>query len=229
MATAEQPEAAITSRSGLTRSRVIEGAVRLADSIGVDALTIRKLATELDVKPMTIYHHVPNKDAILDGMVDVVFTEIDLPPTDLYWKAAMRQRATSARSVLALHGWATPLLESRTSPGAATLRHHDAVLGCLRRGGFSMEMMAHAYAVIDAFIYGFALQESSLPATDGEDLAELASSIVASMPEDEYPNLTAFTAEHVLQPGYDFTKEFDFGLDLILDGLDAMRESAPSG
>jgi len=215
------PEAAASARPVLTPRRVIAAAVRLADAIGVEALTIRKLAAELDVKPMTIYHHVPNKEAILDGMVDVVFDEIDLPPTDLDWKQAIRRRAASAREVLARHPWAAPLMESRTSPGPATLRHHDAVLGCLRAGGFSLEMTAHAYAVIDAFVYGFALQEASLPATAGDEMADLAQSMSAAMPAGEYPHLVEFTTEHVLRPGYDFGREFDFGLDLILDGLEA--------
>jgi AcrR family transcriptional regulator len=205
----------------LTPERVVASAVMLADGIGVDALTIRKLAVELDVKPMTIYHHVPNKEAIIDGMVDLVFSEIDLPPIDVDWKQAIRQRAASARVVLARHPWAAPLMESRTSPGPATLRHHDAVLGCLRAGGFSVEMTAHAYALIDAFIYGFALQEASLPATGGDEMGELAQAMAAAMPVGEYPHLVEFTTEHVLRPGYDFAREFDFGIDLILDGLEA--------
>jgi AcrR family transcriptional regulator len=214
-------EAAVSGRPVLTPERVVASAVMLADGIGVDALTIRKLAVELDVKPMTIYHHVPNKEAIIDGMVDLVFSEIDLPPIDVDWKQAIRQRAASARVVLARHPWAAPLMESRTSPGPATLRHHDAVLGCLRAGGFSVEMTAHAYALIDAFIYGFALQEASLPATGGDEMGELAQAMTAAMPVGEYPNLVEFTTEHVLRPGYDFAREFDFGIDLILDGLEA--------
>jgi AcrR family transcriptional regulator len=217
----EAREAAVSTRPMLTPQRVITAAVTLADAIGVDALTIRKLAAELDVKPMTIYHHVPNKEAIIDGMVDLVFSEIDLPPTDVDWKQAIRQRCSSARTVLARHRWAAPLMESRTSPGPATLRHHDAVIGCLRAGGFSLEMTAHAYAVIDAFIYGFALQEASLPATAGDEMADLAQAMAAAMPVGEYPHLVEFTTEHVLLPGYDFGREFDFGIDLILDGLEA--------
>ena len=217
---------AVPSRPVLTRERVITAAVTLADRIGVDALTIRKLAVELDVKPMTIYHHVENKEAIIDGMVDLVFSEIDLPPTGLGWKLAIRQRAASARVVLARHPWAAPLMESRTSPGPATLRHHDAVLGCLRAGGFSLEMTAHAYAVIDAFVYGFALQEASLPATGGDEMADLAQAMSAAMPAGEYPHLAEFTTGHVLQPGYDFGREFDFGLDLVLDGLEAAAAAA---
>lgn len=210
-----------TSRTPLTAERVIDGAVALADGIGIDAFTIRKLADHLDVKPMTIYHHVPNKEAIIDGMVDRVFEEIDLPPEDRPWKEAMRQRARSARAVLARHPWAPPLMESRRTPGPATLGHHDAVLGCLRRGGFSITMTAHAYALIDAFIYGFALQEASLPATGGDDMAELAQSMFDDAAAAAFPHLHEFTVEHVLRPGYDFGHEFEFGLDLVLDGLGA--------
>jgi len=224
----EVVDKADVTRAALTRERVIAAAVALADGIGVDALTIRKLAAELDVKPMTIYHHVANKEAIIDGMVDAVFSEIDLPPTDVGWKQAVRQRTASARVVLARHPWAAPLMESRTSPGPATLRHHDAMLGCLRAGGLSVAMTAHAYALIDAFVYGFALQEASLPATGGAEMADLAEAMTAAMPVEEYPHLVEFTTDHVLQPGYDFGQEFDFGIDLILDGLEAAASSAGS-
>jgi AcrR family transcriptional regulator len=209
------------TRPRLTRQRVLEGAVALADRIGMEGFTIRKLAAELDTKPMTIYHHLPNKEAIIDGMVDLVFAEIDVPPTDVDWKTAITHRARSARAVLASHPWATPLMESRENPGPATLGHHDAVLGCFRGGGFSIEMTAHAYAVVDAFIYGFALQEASLPATGGEDMTELAGVITEQFGPGQYPHLLEFTVEHVLTPGYDFTNEFEFGLALILDGLAA--------
>ena len=193
----------------------------LADEIGVDAFTIRKLADALDTKPMTIYHHVPSKDAILDGMVDRVFAEIDRPPVDLGLEAGRSDTAACPHErALARHPWAAPLMESRTNPGPETLGHHDAVLACLRRGGLSWAMTAHAYALIDSYVYGFALQEANLPATGGADMAELAKSIVAPTPEGAYPHLVEFTAEHVLQPGYDFRAEFEFGLDLILDGLE---------
>jgi AcrR family transcriptional regulator len=218
-----------STRTPLTRERVLAGAVALADEIGIEAFTIRKLATALDVKPMTIYHHVVNKEAILDGMVDRVFDEIDRPPTDTDWKSAMRRRALSARAVLARHPWAAPLMESRTSPGPATMGHHDAVIGCFRRGGFSVAMTAHAYALVDAFIYGFALQEANLPATEGEAMAELAESVMEPFPAGDLPHLTEFTTEHVLQPGYDFGTEFEFGLDLILDGLEARAAPSDAG
>ena len=210
-----------TPKAKLSSERVLAGAVALADRIGMEGFTIRKLATELDTKPMTIYHHVPNKDAIVDGMVDLVFAEIDVPPVELEWKAAMAHRARSARAVLASHPWATSLMESRVNPGPATLAHHDAVLGCFRSAGFDLTMTAHAYALVDAFIYGFALQEANLPATGGAEMAELAEALTSQFEPDQYPHLVELTAGHVLQPGYDFTAEFDFGLSLILDGLEA--------
>ncbi len=206
-------------RAPLSAERVIDGAVALADEIGLDAFTIRKLAEAIDVKPMTIYHHLPNKEAIIDGMVDRVFDEIDLPPTDLDWRTAITDRCRSMRRVLADHPWASPLMESRTNPGPATLRHHDAVLGCLRRAGFSLGLTAHAYATIDAFLYGFALQEATLPATGGAEMDDLAGSLVEAMPGDQFPHLVEFTLDHVLQPGYDFGEAFEFGLGVILDGL----------
>lgn len=211
------------SRTPLTPERVVAGAVTLADRIGIEPFTIRKLATELDVKPMSIYHHLPNKEAIIDGMVDLVFGEVSVPPLGQAWRDAMRTRSISARAALARHPWAAPLMESRRSPGPATLRHHDAVIGCLRRGGFSIAMTAHAYALIDSFIYGFALQEANLPATGGESMAELAQTIIEPLPAGELPHLMELTAEHILQPGYDFGAEFEFGLELILDGLERRR------
>lgn len=209
------------SRTPLTSTRVLDGAITLADRVGIEQFTIRKLAAELDVKPMTIYHHVPTKEAILDGMVDVVFGEIDLPSAEADWKPAIRERCISMRAVLARHPWAAPLMESRTNPGPATLRHHDAVLGCFRRGGLSVAMTANAYAIVDSYVYGFALQEANLPFGGSEDIGELAESIVEPLPADEYPNLVELTTDHVLQPGYSFGSSFGLGLNLLLDGLDA--------
>ncbi len=210
-------------REPLTAERVLDGAVALADEIGVEALTMRKLADALHVKPMTIYHHVPGKEQIIDGMVDLVFSEIALPPTDTDWKSAIRHRCVSARQVLNRHRWAAPLMETRTSPGPASLAHHDAVIGCLRRGGLSLQMTAHAYAILDSFLYGFAMQEAGLPFHGDEPdvpLDELATGLLDAMPRDAYPHFVEFTVEHVLQPGYDFGASFEFGLDLILDGLE---------
>jgi AcrR family transcriptional regulator len=206
----------------LTRERVLQGALALADEIGIEAFTMRRLAAALGVKPMTIYHHVSSKEQILDGIVDMVFAEITLPPDDQPWATAMRVRCHSAREVLARHPWATPLMETRTTPGPATLRHHDAVIGCLRRGGLSLELTAHAYAVIDSYVYGFALQEASLPFCGEEEIAGLARQIMKAFPDGVYPHFAEFTADHVLRPGYSFTASFDVGLDLLLDGIDRM-------
>jgi len=167
---------------------------------------------------------VPGKEAIIDGMVDLVFGEIDPPPAGLPWKEAIRQRCLSARTVLARHPWATPLMESRTSPGLATLRHHDAVLGCLRAGGLSLPLTAHAYAVLDSYVYGFALQEANLPFSGGPDIADLADEIILPLSAEEFPHLVEFTTGHVLAPGYDFRHSFEFGLDLLLDGIAATAE-----
>ncbi len=153
-------------------------------------------------------------------MVDVVFSEIGLPSCDAGWKQAMRQRAMSARTVLARHRWAIGLMESRTSPGPATLRHHDAVLGCLRGAGFSLELTAHAYSLLDSYIYGFALQEASLPFGTADEAAHVAQEIAGRMPAEQYPHLAEIAIWHVLQPGYLYADEFEIGLDLILDGLE---------
>lgn len=216
------PRSTDAATTRLTRDRVLAGAVELADEIGVEPLTIRRLADHLGTRPMTLYHHVANKDAILDGMVDVVFAQIEPPPTDLPWRDAMRHRCISAREVLRGHPWAVPLMESRRAPGPETLAHHEAVLGCLRGGGLPTPVVAHAYAIIDAFVYGFAIQEASLPAGDTNELGDLAEDILAQMPADLYPNFVAFTRDHVLQSGYDFGDSFEVGLDLVLDGLEAM-------
>ena len=198
-------------------------AVALADEHGIGTLTMRSLADRLSVEPMSLYHHVANKSEILDGMVDLVFAEVDVPSTTLPWKAAMRNRAGSARDALHRHPWAIGLMQSRVTPGPATLRHHDAVIGCLRRAGFSIEMAAHAFAAIDSYVYGFAMQEANLPFTTPEETAAMAATFLEYFPADEFPHLAELTTEIVLQPGYDFADEFAFGLDLILDGLDEGR------
>ncbi len=215
-----------TPRTPLHRERVLHAAVALADRSGLDALSMRKLGEAVGVEAMSLYHHVANKDDLLDGMIDVVFSEIDLPSSEADWKTAMRHRAISVRRVLSRHRWAIGLMESRPSPGPATLRHHDAVIGCLRNASFSVELTAHAYSVLDSYIYGFALQERSLPFDTPDETAELAQVILAQFPADEYPHLAELTTEHVLRPGYDYGNEFEFGLDLILDGLDRLGPGA---
>jgi AcrR family transcriptional regulator len=207
-------------RVPLSRDRVLHTAVDFADEHGLAALTMRKLGDLLGVEAMSLYNHVANKDQLLDGMIDLVFGEIELPEDGVDWKTAMRRRAESCRHALARHRWAIGLMETRTTPGAANLRQHDAVIGCLLTAGFTIELTAHAFAALDSYIYGFALQEATLPFETGEGTAELAESIMSDMAPGEYPHLTRLAVEHVLQPGYAFADEFDFGLELLLDGLE---------
>ena len=217
-------------RVPLSRERLLRGAIAVADTAGIAALTMRSLAHELGVKPMSLYHHVANKEEILDGIIDVVFSEIELPSADADWRSAMRDRGISARTVLRRHPWATPLMESRTHPGDATLRHHDSVIGTLRRAGFSVAMAAHAFSLLDSYVYGFILQEAALPFDGPETVPDMAEAILAQFPSAEYPYLAELTTEHVLRPGYDNGDEFEFGLDLILDGLEgilATTDAAP--
>jgi AcrR family transcriptional regulator len=221
MSMAENPDRAPhPDRAPLSRDRVLRAAVALADAGGISSLSMRKLGEALGVEAMSLYNHVAGKSDVLDGMIDIVFSEIDLPSGDRDWKAAMRRRAVSARQVLRRHRWAIGLMESRSSPGPATLRHHDTVLGCLRRGGFTIEMTAHAYSLLDSYIYGFALQEASLPFGTGEEAAQVAEEISGQFASGQYPYLTEMAVEHIVKPGYDYGDEFETGLDLILDGLE---------
>jgi AcrR family transcriptional regulator len=215
-------------RVPLSRERVLRAAVALADDGGIESLSMRKLGEALGVEAMSLYNHVANKDDLLDGMIDLVFGEIDVPGAGSAWKAAMRERAVSARQAMSRHPWAIGLMESRTSPGPATLRHHNAVIGSLRAAGFSIEMAAHAFSLLDSYIYGFALQEASLPFETPDETADLAQSILTQFPAEQYPHLTELTVEHVLKPGYDYGNEFDFGLDLVLEGLERARDATSS-
>jgi AcrR family transcriptional regulator len=206
---------------------VLRAAVALAQRDGIESLSMRKLADEVGAGAMSLYHHVPNKEQLLDGMIDIVFSEIEPPPTDVDWKTAMRKRAVSTRQALARHRWAVGLMEGRTSHGPANLRLHDAVLGCLRDAGFSLEMTVHAYSVLDAYIYGFALQETDMSSETADDFAAEAQ---RQMHEYEavladYPHLVEVVGGYVAKAGYDYATEYLFGLDLILDGLDRLRDA----
>ncbi|MGZ4567522.1 MAG: TetR/AcrR family transcriptional regulator C-terminal domain-containing protein, partial [Blastococcus sp.] len=172
-------DARATRRAGLSRERVLRAAVALADTGGIESLTMRKLGLELGVEAMSLYNHIAGKDALLDAMIDSVFGEIDLPTDGIGWREAMRRRAISARAAMKRHRWAIGLMESRTSPGPTTLRHHDTVIGTLRGAGFTVAMAAHAFSALDAYIYGFALQEASLPFATAEETAEVAQGMMA--------------------------------------------------
>jgi AcrR family transcriptional regulator len=212
-------------RAPLNRQRAVTAAISLADEAGIEALSMRKLAQALGVEAMSLYHHVASKHDILDGMIDTVFDEIELPDLDADWATAMRSRARSLRTALLRHRWAVGLMESRSSPGPATLRHHDAVLRCCRQAGFSVEMSAHAFSLLDSYIYGFVLQEINLPFNDGDDLGEVLESMVPEHFARDYPYFAELTGEYVLRPGYSYSDEFEFGLGLILDGLSGRRQA----
>lgn len=206
----------------LSKQRVVTESIRLADREGVDKLSMRRLAGELEAGAMSLYYYVANKDELLDAMIDVVFEEIELPTDRVGWKAAMWQRAMSARQVLGRHPWAITLMESRTTPGPANLRHHEAVLACLREAGFSVEMATHANWLLDGYVYGFALQEASLRFDTAEEFADMVEDVfMPQLPPDQYPYLNE-TAATLVAAGYDPADEFIFGLDLILGALETL-------
>ncbi|GAB3232473.1 TetR/AcrR family transcriptional regulator C-terminal domain-containing protein [Glycomyces halotolerans] len=220
-ASADRPP---SRRNPLSKDLVIRTAVAMADEAGTGVPSMRKLADRLGVEAMALYHHFRNKDVILDHMVDLVFSEIELPADAEDWREAMRRRAASMRAALNRHPWALSLMDSRKHPGYATLRHHDAVIGCLRSGGFSIAGAAHAFSALDSYIYGFTLQELNLPFESSGDIEEVAGTILEEMPCGEFPHLTEMIVDRALKPGYAYGDEFDVGLDLILDGLERRRE-----
>ena len=213
------------TRVPLSKERVLHAAVALAARDGIESLTMRKLADELGAGVMSLYHYIPNKDELLDGMVDLVFGEVELPSTGPHWRTSMRGRAISLRDALLRHRWAIGLMESRRSPGPANLRHHDAVIGSLRAGGFDMEQVARAYSLVDSYIYGFALTKMNLPFDDTSDIVELSQTMLSPFAPGEYQNLADFITEVAMKPGYDYANEFEHGLDVILDGLERVQES----
>jgi AcrR family transcriptional regulator len=206
----------------LTRDDVVRAGVAIADAGGVAALSMRAVAPELGVEAMSLYHHVAGKEGLLDAMVDVVFAEFHSPVAGGRWQEEMRRRSVTGREALLRHGWAVGLMDSRTSPGPATLRHHDAVLGCLRAAGFSLTMTAHAFALLDSHLYGFLVQELSLPFGKGDDVGGMAATMLGEHAE-ALPHLAEMARDHAAQPGYAFADEFGFGLDLILEGLERRR------
>lgn len=214
------------SDAGLSRQRVVAEAIRLADRGGVDGLSMRRLAGALGAGAMSLYHYVASKEELLDAMIDIVFEEIELPPEETDWQSAMRRQSESARQVLARHPWAIGLLDSRTSPGPAHLRHREAVTACLRRAGFTVLMATHANWLLDSYVYGFVLQEASLPFDTAGELADLVEDVyLPRLPPDEFPYLNESAAE-LVAAGYDPAEEFMFGLDLILAALEPLRASA---
>ncbi len=206
----------------LTRAEVIEAAFDLADAAGVAALSMRKVGEAVGVEAMSLYHHVANKDDLLDGIVDRIFADFGTASAEVGWRTSMRDRAHAARRVLRAHPWAVGLVDSRPNAGPATLAHHDSVIGALRAGGFSLADTGHAFALLDSFIYGFSSQSANLPFDDDRSAGAVAEGLIHPLPADAFPHLVELATQHVLQPGWDFEDEFDFGLELILDGLERL-------
>ena len=210
------------ARNTISRERVLAGAVLLADTEGLGALTIRGLASQLGVKPMALYHHVANKDAILDAIVDAVYAEIYVPIADQPWRSELTERSRSMRAALRRHPWALALMETRSNPGLANLTNHEACLDVLRSADFTLQATAHAYATLDAFVYGFALQEAMLASINLDDAPE---ELLAGMDLSGFPRMAEFATEHVLTADYAFGDSFEVGLAIVLDGIAALPGS----
>ena len=207
----------MSARPALSRERIVGAAVAVADRGGLEAVSMRQVGRELGVEAMSLYHHLRGKDDLLDALADWAFAEITLPASGRPWRAEMVSRTSSARDVLRAHPWALGLLESRRNPGPALLRHHDAVLGCLRTQGFSVVLAAHAYSVLDSYVFGFVLTELNLPMEPGEDTEEFAAEI--ELLGEDYPHLVEMIGEMVVGRGYAYADEFTYGLDLVLDAI----------
>jgi len=212
-------------RAPLNRDRVLGAAMKLADEGGTGALTMQAIGRRLGVEAMSLYRHVRNKDDILDGMVDLVFAEIELPADRSSWRTVLRARSISTRAALRRHPWAITLMESRMAPGPANLRSHEDTLTVLLDSGCSATTATHAYNLVDSYVLGFALQEVNLPFSNAEELAAVGELLIAQVPADEYPNFVRVSAE-LLASGFDYADEFEFGLDLILDGIERALQEA---
>lgn len=212
-------------RQRLSRAAVLLAGVALADQVNTEGFTMRTLAERLGVAPMALYKHVQNRDDLLDGMIDLVWSEVVLPEASLGWKAAMRDRASSLRAALTRHRWAVGLMEAHGRPGPENLRQHNAMMGCLRENGFSFRTTVHVTSLLDAYVYGFALQQRSLSFETPEESAEAAAATRRAQPAEAaalYPYLIEVVVE-LAKAGYDYDAEFTTGLDVLLDGVETLR------
>jgi AcrR family transcriptional regulator len=208
------------SREPLSRERIVDAAAAVADANGLAGVSMRSVGKQLGVEAMSLYHHISGKEQLLDELADWVFRRVELPEPEAGWREGMRARAGSARSVLSAHPWGLSLVESRRAAGPAVLSHH-AVLGCQRREGFSVRTAAHAFSVIDAYVYGFVLTEQRLPFEPDERVEDYVAEL--ALPAGEYPYLREMAGEMIVGQDYAFGDEFEHGLELILDGLAAQR------
>ncbi|MGO2110463.1 MAG: TetR/AcrR family transcriptional regulator C-terminal domain-containing protein [Pseudoclavibacter sp.] len=218
----------MSDRIPLSAERIVDAAAAVADDGGVSAVTMRSVGRELGVEAMSLYHHVASKDALIDALTDWVFARIELPRDDEAWRDGVQRHARSTRAVLTAHPWALALVETRTSPGTAVLRRHDAQIGCLLRGGFSLALAAHAASLVDAYVYGFALTERNLPFDPATGASDYAAEVDVAW--EHYPHLAGLVGELTGDGDYSFSDEFEIGLDIILDALERrLGGSASSG
>jgi AcrR family transcriptional regulator len=220
---ASQPETNVAPRIPLSRERVLRSAIRIADENGLEALTMRKLGQELGVQAMSLYNHVANKDDLHQGIVDIVMSEIEVPSGD-DWKEALRRSAISAYETFVRHPWACSLHMATPRINDARMLWMEGVLRTLREAGFSANMTHHAYHALDSHITGFTLWLVSMPFDSREELVDMAATFIPQIPADKYPYVIEHANEHLEQPDPDEPSEFEFGLDLILDGLERLRD-----
>jgi AcrR family transcriptional regulator len=211
-------------RRPLTRERVLTAAIALADEGGIEAVSMRRLARELGVEAMSLYNHVANKDEILDGIVEVIAEEAELPEAGTEWKAAIRRSAISTRDMFVRHPWAVRLWMSRSGGGSARLRRGDWLLRALREAGLPPDLTYHAYHIVESHILGFTVQELNFPYS-GDELEGMANRFLARLPAGEYPDFVEHVKQH-LEPREGDEGGFALGLDLILDGLERLRDAA---
>ena len=213
-------------RTPLSRERVLHAAIALADEGGIESLSMRKLGQELGVEAMSLYNHVANKDDIQNGIVEIVLGEIEVPAGGADWKAALRQTAISSHEVFVRHRWACGLMMGTSGVSPARMRWMESVLRTLREAGFSADMTHHAYHALDSHITGFTLWLVSMPFESKEDLVDLAEGFLQEIPADEYPYVIEHAEQHIAPSSPDGKTEFEFGLDLILDGLERLRNTS---
>jgi AcrR family transcriptional regulator len=217
----------VAAREPLSRERIVDAAAAVADESGLAGVSMRSVAKRLGVEAMSLYHHIDAKERLLDELADWVFSRIGPPSPDAPWRDGMRDRAHSAREVLSAHPWGLTLVESRRAAGPVLLEHHDAVLGCLRRGGFSVVLAAHAFSVLDAYVYGFVLTEQNLPFKPGERVEDFVAEV--PMFDGRYPYMVEMVNEMIVGQDYAYGNEFDHGLELILDALAARLAGLEAG
>ncbi len=207
----------------LSKERVIKYAIKLADAGGIEALSMRKLGQTLGVEAMALYHYFSNKNQLIEGMIDYVHGEIKVPTGEVDWRVFMQKRAESAFGVLLLHPWASPIMEAGVNPGPSTLRDSDNCMKSLREAGFSVEMTVHAITLLNIYIYGAAQQYSRLNFSNSQEAADFSETIRNQFPIDEYPYLGEIITEYMMKSSYDARQEFEFGLDLILNGIERIK------